>query len=64
VNITGLLSFMLGAAETTKGPVVAPVGMVMFIDVLLQVLLLTGAPFSSTSLPPCEAPNPVPDITT
>jgi hypothetical protein len=36
----------------------------MFMDVLLQELLLTGAPFSSTTLPPCEAPNPVPVITT
>src|SRR5260370_25174215 len=55
---------MLGATETTKGPEVAPKGMVMFMDVLLQELLLTGAPFSSITLAPCEAPNPVPEITT
>jgi len=38
VKRTALLSFMLGATETSKGPEVAPTGMVMLIDVLLQVL--------------------------
>ena len=32
MKITGLLSFMLGATETTNGPEVAPAGMVMLMD--------------------------------
>jgi hypothetical protein len=67
VNVTGLLSFMLGATETTKGPgpEVAPNGIVIVIDVplALQESIVTGAPFSVTMLPPCDAPNPVPEIT-
>src|SRR5258708_12216397 len=55
---------MLGATDTSKGPEVAPAGMVMLSDVPLQVLTVTAAPFSSTALPPCGAPNPEPDITT
>jgi hypothetical protein len=55
---------MLGATETSKGPEVAPVGMLILIDVPLQVLTVTAAPFSNTALPPCAAPNPEPDITT
>src|SRR5260370_17001364 len=55
---------MVGAEEVSKGTEAAPKGMVMFMDVVLQELLLTGAPFSSTTLAPCEAPNPVPEITT
>jgi len=64
VKRTALLSFMLGAMVTSKDPVVAPTGMVMLIDVPLQVLTVTAAPFSNTALPPCKAPNPVPEITT
>jgi hypothetical protein len=64
VKITGLLSFMLGATDTTKGPEVAPDGMVMVMDVALQELIVTPAPFSSTTLPPWGVPNPVPEITT
>jgi hypothetical protein len=33
-------------------------------DVALQELMVTPAPFSSTTLLPWEAPNPVPEITT
>jgi len=55
---------MLGAMETSKGPEVAPVGIVIVMDVLLQVLMVTAAPFSRTALPPCEAPKPEPEITT
>jgi len=55
---------MLGATDTSKGPEVAPAGMVMLSDVPLQVLTVTAAPFSNTALPPCVAPNPEPDITT
>src|SRR6266850_3314879 len=64
VKRTALLSFMLGAAETSKGPEVAPTGMVILIDVPLQVLIVTAAPFSRTALPPCKAPKPEPEITT
>jgi hypothetical protein len=64
VNVTGLLSFMLGATDTTKGPDVAPPGIVMLIDVAPHVLTVTPAPFSRTTLFPCDAPNPVPEITT
>jgi hypothetical protein len=64
VKITALLSFMLGATDTTNGPEVAPVGIVMVIDVALQAFIVTSAPFSSTTLLPCEAPNPTPVITT
>ncbi len=55
---------MLGATETTKSPVVAPVGIVITIDVLLHVLTVTGTPFSVTRLPPSVAPNPEPEIST
>ena len=61
---TALLSFMLGAMETSKGPEVAPGGIVIVMDVPLQVLVVTAAPFSRTALPPCEAPKPEPEITT
>jgi len=55
---------MLGAIDTSNGPDVAPTGIVMLIDVPLQVFTVTPAPFSNTALPPCNAPNPVPVITT
>src|SRR5229473_1499025 len=55
---------MLGATDTTKGPEVAPDGIVMVMDVALQELIVTSAPFSSTTLLPWEAPNPVPEINT
>jgi len=64
VKITGLLSFMLGATDTANRPDVAPAGIVMLIDVALHVLIVTTAPFSVTTLFPCRAPNPVPEITT
>jgi hypothetical protein len=64
VKITGLLLFMLGATVTAKGPEVAPAGIVMVMDVALQELMVTPAPFSSTTLLPCAPPNPVPEITT
>jgi hypothetical protein len=55
---------MMGATETTSGPVVAPVGIVIVIDVSLQALTITGDPLSNTRLPPCVAPKPEPEITT
>src|SRR4029077_1392266 len=63
VNVTGLLSSMPGPTETTRGPEAAPDGIVMVIDVALQKLTATRAPFSVTMLLPCEAPNPEPEIT-
>jgi hypothetical protein len=64
VNRTALLSFIPGATETSIAPVVAPAGIVIVIDVLLQLLIVTPTPFSKTALPPCMLPNPVPEITT
>ena len=64
VKRTTLLSFIPGATETSNGPDVAPAGIVIVIDVPLHVLIVTAAPFSSTPLPPCEPPNPEPEITT
>jgi len=55
---------MLGAMEASKDPEVAPAGIVTLIDVPLQVFTVTPAPFSNTALPPCSAPNPLPEITT
>jgi len=55
---------MLGATESTTGPEVARVAIVMMIDVLLQVLTVTGAPFKVTTLPFWVAPNPEPVIST
>jgi hypothetical protein len=64
VKTTALLSFMLGATDTTIRPDVAPTGIVMLIDVALHVLIVTPAPFSVTTLFPCALPNADPDITT
>jgi hypothetical protein len=55
---------MLGATETTIGPEVAPVGIVMLIDAALQVLIVTGVPFKITTLPFCDPPKPEPEIVT
>jgi hypothetical protein len=55
---------MFGAMETSKGPEVAPGGIVMVIDVPLHMLMVTAAPFSRAALLPCEVPKPVPEITT
>jgi hypothetical protein len=43
---------MLGATETASGPDVAPDGTVMVMDVLLQELTVTDAPFNRTTLLP------------
>lgn len=64
MNETGLLLFMLGATETTNEPDVAPVGMVTVMELALQLLTVTGAPFRVTVLVPCEDPKAVPDIKT
>src|SRR5271169_4144542 len=55
---------MLGATETTNGPEVAPAGMVMLMEVALQVLMVTGVEFSSTALFVCDAPKFEPLIAT
>src|SRR5579864_3226888 len=48
---------MLGATRTLRGPDVAPVGIVMEIEVPLHELIVTGAPFRITTLFPCELPK-------
>jgi hypothetical protein len=63
-NVTALLSFMLGATETSNGPEVAPAGIVIVIAVALHELILTGRVLNVTTLPFCVAPKPVPLITT
>jgi hypothetical protein len=55
---------MPGATDTTNGPEVAPVGIVMLMDVAPHELTVACVPFSSTTLPLCVAPKPVPVITT
>jgi len=55
---------MLGATETTNGPEVAPVGMVIRMAEAVQVLMVTGVPFSSTRLFPCVRPKFAPLIVT
>jgi hypothetical protein len=64
VNVIGLLAFMLGATNTAKGPEVAAEGVVMVMDVALQELIVADTPFNITALLPCDAPKPVPEITT
>ena len=64
MNTIGLLLFIEGATETASGPDVAPEGIVMLIDVLLQALIITGVPFRATMLPSCEAPKLAPVIAT
>src|SRR5208282_643143 len=64
VKPTALLSFMVGATETTMGPEVAPTGIVTAIDVALQVFTVTTPPFRYTALFPCVLPNPLPVIAT
>jgi hypothetical protein len=64
VNSTGLLSIILGAPETTSDPEVAPLGIVMLIDVVLQELIVTGVSFKRTTLLPCEVPKFEPLTTT
>ena len=63
MKITGLLSFIVGATDTAKGPEVAPDGIVIAMDVALQELIVTAVSFSNTTLLPCVAPNPLPEIT-
>jgi hypothetical protein len=50
--------------DTTNDPDVAAEGIVMVIELALQLLTVTGAPFSVTVLLPCEAPNAEPSIST
>jgi hypothetical protein len=64
VKITGLLSFMLGATDTTKYPDVAPAGMLVVTDVSLHEMIVIGAAFNITALLPCVAPKPEPVIIT
>jgi hypothetical protein len=59
-----LLSFILGATETTIRPDVAPDGIVAVIDVSLQEMMINAKPLSIATLPSWEVPNPVPEIVT
>src|SRR5690348_16506915 len=60
VNVTGLLTFIAGAAVTARGPDVAPAAMVALRLVLLQELMVTAVPLSSTVLLAWLAPKLVP----
>ena len=64
MNVTGLLAFVAGAGKTTSGPEVAPTGIIIVIEVSLQALIVACAPFNNTMPEPCEAPKPIPEITT
>ena len=55
---------MLGARDTSRYPEVAPDGIVMMIEVLLQELTVTGTLFKVTKLLPSEEPNAEPVTTT
>ena len=46
---TGLLSFMLGAAETNTSPEVAPAGIVVLTELSLHELIVSGVPFKRTT---------------
>jgi hypothetical protein len=64
VKGAGLLSFVVGATETTKDPELAPEGIVTVIELLLHELTDRGTPFNVTTLLPCELPKPEPDSIT
>jgi hypothetical protein len=64
VKVKGLLSFMVGARETIRGPEVAPVPTVVTIDVSLQDTIVARVVLNVTKLPFCEEPNPLPVIVT
>jgi hypothetical protein len=64
VKVKGLLSFMVGARETIRGPEVAPVPTVVTIDVSLQDTIVARVVLNVTKLPFCEEPNPLPAIVT
>src|SRR5262245_55941524 len=53
---------MLGATVTASAPEVAPSGMVAVMAVLLQELMVSGTPLSSTMLPFWVAPKLAPVI--
>jgi hypothetical protein len=59
-----LLLTMPGPTSTLKSPELAPVGIVMVIDVALHELIVADISLRSTTLLPCEAPNPEPETTT
>jgi hypothetical protein len=64
VNRIELLSFMLGATDTTKYPELAPVGIVIVIEVALHEFTVATVPLNKTVLLPCVDPNPVPVMVT
>src|SRR5208282_4195485 len=64
VKPTALLSFMVGATETTNGPEVAPDGIVIPIEVALHEFTVIGESFRYTALPPWVLPKPEPEMVT
>lgn len=64
VNSMGLLSIIVGASTTAKTPEVAPVGIVMAIELFVPEVTVTADPFRRTELLPCDTPNPVPEMVT
>ena len=60
VNGIGLLSFMLGASETTREPDVPPAGIVIVIEESAQELTAAAESLRKTWLPPWDAPKPEP----
>ena len=59
-----LLWFIAGATETETGPVLAPVGIVIVIEVSDQaVTVALVLPIHATLLP-CVEPKPAPEMTT
>src|SRR5580658_5284319 len=63
-NSTALLLVILGATDTSRGPDVAPAGIVTMIEVLFQESIVKGRSFSVTWLPFCDTPKPLPVIVT
>jgi len=53
---------MLGPTRTDRGPEVAPVGIVIAMNVSLQELIVVSIPLNITTLLLCADPNPEPAI--
>jgi hypothetical protein len=64
VKYTGLLSFMLGATDTTKSPDAAPLGIVIEIEASPHELIVAAVPGNRTTLDPWDAPKKEPETTT
>jgi hypothetical protein len=55
---------MVGPIRTDISPEVAPLGIVIVMDVSLQELIIVGWSFRTTKLVPCAAPKLEPETTT